>query len=130
MTVFFFFRAAELSAGGVDIRSQRTADGSADAMLFQYLGKGQYRAMRCLGKSCFFYGIDGDQIDMNGHGITFRAQLGVEQRSETHSRGGRIIFTGDQRIFKGNTAACRAEIISSGIEQAIDGIFVVNGHDL
>ena len=65
---FSFALTSKLTARGVDVRAEGTADGGTDALLFQRFGESVDGFRGRVGKACFGYFVDGDEVDVDGHG--------------------------------------------------------------
>ena len=120
---------AQLSAGCVDIGAECATHGGSDASLFERSGKGLYCLAARSRKAGLRYGIDGDEIDVNGERGAVGAKRRVQQSGKPRRRLGGIVLACDQRIFKGNASACGEIVATAGIQQGGDAPFAVDGHD-
>ena len=91
--------------------------------------------MDCLGVRCgkarFLYGVDRDQVDVNGEGgrVLGGAEAGIEQACQPFGGFGRVILARNEGIFKGNSSACGLVVPTAGVQQLVDAPFAVDGHD-
>ena len=104
--------AAKLTAGGVDVGAKLAADGGADAPLLQNGGKGLHRLVGGAGEARFLYLVDGDEIDVDGHGGGAGAEVAVEDVGQLGGPLGGVVLTrnqGSQSPATAHKTSLRAE---------------------
>ena len=81
-----------MAAGSVDIGAEGPSDDSADAVLFENGGEAADGGAVAMAEAGFPDLVDGDKIDMDGHGAVRGSEMGVEDAGEVSGGVLAVVF--------------------------------------